>query len=61
MRRIAAKYPGLPMIVVSAYHEAPPLPHDGYFTKPFDTAELLAAVERLHLAQRGDGTPRETP
>jgi CheY-like chemotaxis protein len=61
MRRIAAKYPGLPMIVVTAYHEAPPLPHEGYFTKPFDTRELLAAVERLHVAQRGDGGPRETP
>src|SRR5512144_477333 len=28
MRRLAAKYVGLPMIVVTAYHEAPPLPHE---------------------------------
>jgi CheY-like chemotaxis protein len=48
MRRLASKYPGLPMIVVTAYHEPPPVPHQGYFTKPFDTRELLAAVERLH-------------
>jgi len=39
------------MIVVTAYHDPPPLPHEGYFTKPFDTRELLAAVERLHRAR----------
>jgi CheY-like chemotaxis protein len=50
MRRLASKSPALPMIVVTAYHEPPPLPHQGYFTKPFDTRELLAAVERLHQA-----------
>jgi CheY-like chemotaxis protein len=53
MRRLAAKYPGLPMIVVTAYEDPPPLPHQGYFTKPFDTRELLAAVERLHGARAG--------
>lgn len=51
MRRLAAKFPGLPMIVVSAYGEPPPIPHDGYFAKPFDTPELLAAVERLHRSR----------
>jgi CheY-like chemotaxis protein len=51
MGRLATKYPGLPMIVVTAYHEPPPLPHQGFFTKPFDTRELLAAVERLHGAR----------
>jgi CheY-like chemotaxis protein len=50
MRRLAAKFPGLPMIVVSAYGEPPNLPHQGYFAKPFDTPDLLAAVERLHRA-----------
>jgi CheY-like chemotaxis protein len=53
MGRLATKYPGLPMIVVTAYHEPPPLPHEGFFTKPFDTRELLAAVERLHGARPG--------
>lgn len=53
MRRLATKYPGLPMIVVTAYEESPPMPHQGYFTKPFDTRELLAAVERLHTARSG--------
>jgi CheY-like chemotaxis protein len=54
MRRLAARFPGLPMIVVSAYGEPPPVPHHGYFSKPFDTPELLAAVERLH---RGGAAP----
>jgi CheY-like chemotaxis protein len=53
MRRLALKYPGLPMIVVTAYEDPPPLPHEGYFTKPFDTRQLLAAVERLHGARPG--------
>jgi DNA-binding NtrC family response regulator len=48
MRRLASKYPSLPMIVVTAYHDPPPVPHHGYFTKPFDTRELLAAIERVH-------------
>jgi CheY-like chemotaxis protein len=52
MQRLAAKYPGLPMIVVTAHHDAwPALPHQGFFHKPFDTAALLAAVERLHGAR----------
>jgi two-component system, response regulator PdtaR len=51
MRKLATRFPGLPIIVVTGYHEPPPLPHQGYFTKPFDTGELLAAVERLHRSQ----------
>jgi FixJ family two-component response regulator len=50
MRRLSARFPGLPMIVVSGYDEPPPLPHEGFFTKPFDTAALLSAVERLYRA-----------
>src|SRR5512138_1176311 len=50
MVRLGAKYPGLPMIVVTAYSDAPPVPHDAFFSKPFDTRELLGAVERLHRA-----------
>ncbi len=51
MRRLAGRFPGLPMIVVTAYGEPPPVPHHGYFSKPFDTPDLLAAVERLHRAR----------
>jgi CheY-like chemotaxis protein len=59
MRRLAAKYPGLPMLVVTAHHDAPPpLPCRALFRKPFATAELLAEVERLHAAQpRSAGAP----
>jgi CheY-like chemotaxis protein len=53
MRRLAARFPGLPMIVVTAYPDAPPEPHEGFFPKPFDTPALLAAVERLHRARAG--------
>jgi two-component system, response regulator PdtaR len=52
MRRLGARFPGLPMIVVSAYGE-PPLPHEEYFAKPFDTPQLLAAIERLHRSRAG--------
>jgi DNA-binding NtrC family response regulator len=48
MRRLAEKYPGLPMLVVTGYHDAPPLRYEALFTKPFDTRELVATVERLH-------------
>ena len=51
MRRLGAKYPGLPMLVVTGYHDPPPLPAEGVFTKPFDTRALLDAVERLHAAR----------
>jgi CheY-like chemotaxis protein len=51
LRRLVAKYPGLPIIVVTGLGEIPALPHQAYFTKPFDTSELLAAVERLHAAR----------
>ncbi len=58
MRRLREKFPGLPMIVVTGIAEPPALPHEGFFTKPFDTAELLAAVERLH-GHRGEAVARE--
>jgi CheY-like chemotaxis protein len=58
MRRLAAKFPGLPMIVVTGYPGAPPLPADAVFTKPFDTHALLDAVERLHGARTAQGEAR---
>jgi CheY-like chemotaxis protein len=53
MRRLGMRYPALPMIVITAYHgqAEPPLPHRGIFAKPFETAALLGAVERLHAAR----------
>jgi CheY-like chemotaxis protein len=54
MRRLAERHPGLPMIVVTAHGaEMPPLPHHDLFRKPFDTAVLVAAVERLHDESTG--------
>ena len=49
MRRLAERFPGLPLLVVTAHPaQLPPVPHRGLFAKPFDTAALLAAVERIH-------------
>jgi CheY-like chemotaxis protein len=54
MRRLARKFPGLPMVVVTGYgEEVPPERPEAVFTKPFDTAALLAAVERLHRVREG--------
>ncbi len=54
MRRLSERYPGLPMIVVTAHgSEMPPLPHRDLFRKPFDTAALVAAVEHLHDESTG--------
>jgi CheY-like chemotaxis protein len=56
MRRLSDRYPGLPMLVVTAYHDEPPLPHVAFFSKPFDTATLLEAVDRQYQARkRRDG------
>lgn len=53
MRKLASKFPGLPMLVVTGHLDvAPPVEHKGYFTKPFDTAALLAAIEKLHQGFR---------
>ncbi|HET9597401.1 MAG TPA: response regulator [Anaeromyxobacteraceae bacterium] len=51
MKRLSAKYPGLPLLVVTGYHDEPPVPHVGVFSKPFDTASLLDAVERQYRAR----------
>jgi CheY-like chemotaxis protein len=50
-RLLAERYPGLPMVIVTALHEVPQLPHVDRFTKPFQTAALLEAVERLHRSR----------
>jgi CheY-like chemotaxis protein len=59
MRRLAGKYPGLPMLMVTAYHDEPPLPHVAFFSKPFDTGALLDAVERQHEARANRSLRRD--
>lgn len=51
MRRLSQRFPHLPMIVMTGVHGEAPLPTEAFFRKPFDTAALLDAVERLHAAQ----------
>jgi two-component system, response regulator PdtaR len=58
MRRLADKYPSLPMLVVTGHEVTPPVPHAGYFRKPFDTGQLLAAVEKFHAAYAGGAASR---
>jgi CheY-like chemotaxis protein len=48
MRKLREKFPALPQLVVTGLHEDPPLPFEAIFSKPFDTGELLGAVERIH-------------
>jgi CheY-like chemotaxis protein len=52
LRRLAKRYPGMPLVVVTALADPPQVPHDRFFQKPFDTGELLGAVEELHAAKK---------
>jgi two-component system, response regulator PdtaR len=48
-RAVAERFPGLPILVVTAYREASvPVEPDRLFLKPFDTGRLLGEVESLH-------------
>ena len=51
MRRLGQKFPGLPMLIMTGFHAVPVPDGPPCFRKPFDTAELLAAVERLHASR----------
>lgn len=51
MRRLAERFPGLPMLVVTGHPLEPPLPHRGLFRKPYDPRALLDAVEALHAGR----------
>jgi two-component system, response regulator PdtaR len=53
MRRLGQKFPGLPMLIMTGALAAPLPDGPAVFRKPFDTAELLGAVERLHASQPG--------
>lgn len=53
MRRLARRFPGMPMLVVSGHLDvSPPVEHQGFFAKPFDTSCLLDAIERLYQVRR---------
>ncbi len=53
MRCLATKFPALPMLVVSAFDDAAPVPYEARFAKPFDTRALLDAIEQQHRVRTG--------
>jgi CheY-like chemotaxis protein len=54
MSRLAAKFPGLPMFVLTAHGDTPPPEtYLAIFNKPFPTAKLLEELEKLHAAKHG--------
>jgi CheY-like chemotaxis protein len=52
MLQVAQKYPDIPLFVVTALVEPPPIACERVFHKPFETGELLDAVEREHARRR---------
>lgn len=49
MERLAARFPGIPMVVITALSDThPPQPPRAIFRKPFDTEALLRLVEQLY-------------
>jgi CheY-like chemotaxis protein len=48
VRRLEARFPGLPLLVVTANPGTEPAHRKAIFQKPFDTSALLAAVEEIH-------------
>jgi CheY-like chemotaxis protein len=56
LRRLADRHPRMPLIVLTALADPPRLAHHRFFTKPFDTGELLVTVERLHASRKPAGT-----
>ena len=53
IRRLERKFPGIPLVTVTAFPAAAPAASRAIFGKPFDTAALLDVVERIH-AERTD-------
>lgn len=48
MRRVAERFPGLPLIVMTAHVGLePPVPAAGFFIKPFETSDVIARLEQL--------------
>jgi CheY-like chemotaxis protein len=48
MERLAEKFPGLPLLVMTGHDVVPPRPHQALYRKPFNTADIVAALELLH-------------
>ena len=48
VRRLEARFPGIPLVAVTASSWSAPAHCRAVFQKPFDTGALLDAVERLH-------------
>jgi CheY-like chemotaxis protein len=48
VRRLTARFPGIPVVAVTAFPAAAPEGVHATFGKPFDTAALLDVVERIH-------------
>ncbi len=48
LRRLLARHPGLPVVVMTAHPAAAPAAARAVFAKPFDTGALLDVVERIH-------------
>jgi CheY-like chemotaxis protein len=48
IRRLEARFPGIPLLAVTAHPSTAPAHCRARFPKPFDTGALLAAVEQLH-------------
>ena len=48
VRRLTARFPGIPVVAVTAFPAAAPEGAHATFGKPFDTAALLDVVERIH-------------
>lgn len=53
MKRLAEKFPGLPLLVMTGHDIDPSGSHHGVYRKPFHTAELLVALERLYGSVHG--------
>jgi CheY-like chemotaxis protein len=51
MNLLGQRFPGLPMIVITGLADLPLTTHEQLFTKPFRTADLMDAVERLYRSQ----------
>ena len=58
LRRLGEKYPGLPMIVITA-HGGLELPFGcaALIEKPFETARVVGVLEEVHRAQHGASAP----
>jgi len=48
IRRLEARFPGIPLVAITANPSSAPAHCRTVFQKPFDTGALLDAVEKLH-------------